>query len=128
MLRACIALIALVSTLAADTLPRQIADDAFWRMVSDFSEDSGYFRFEFMSNERQFQTVIPELKKITTPGGAYVGVGPEQNFTYNTGGNQRSRQLFEGNFIQLLCSMSDLIRSFNAGSIQTYEQVIELSR
>jgi hypothetical protein len=67
---------------AADTLPREITDVAFWRMVSDFSEESGSFRFEFMSNELEFQSVIPALKERTKPGGAYLGVGPEQNFTY----------------------------------------------
>ena len=70
------------SLIAADTLPREISDDAFWRMISDFSEKGGSFRFEYMSNEREYQFVIPELKKITKPGGAYLGVGPEQNFTY----------------------------------------------
>jgi hypothetical protein len=67
---------------AADTIPREIADDTFWRMISEFSEDSGSFRFEYMSNELQFQYVIPRLKENRKPGGVYVGVGPEQNFTY----------------------------------------------
>src|SRR5436309_2275223 len=67
---------------AADTVPREIADDTFWKMISDFSEDSGSFRFEYMSNELQFQYVIPRLKENRKPGGVYVGVGPEQNFTY----------------------------------------------
>src|SRR5438270_973416 len=70
------------SLVAADTLPREITDEAFWRMVSDFSEESGQFRFEYMSNEQQFQYVIPRLKENRKPGGVYVGVGPEQNFTY----------------------------------------------
>jgi len=70
------------SSFAADTLPSQLSDEAFWRMVSDFSEGSGSFRFEFMSNEREFQTVIPDLIATTKPGGVYFGVGPEQNFTY----------------------------------------------
>jgi hypothetical protein len=68
---------------AAEPLPAQISDDAFWHMVSGFSEDGGYFRFEnFLSNEIAFQWVIPELKETTKPGGVYMGVGPEQNFTY----------------------------------------------
>ena len=70
------------SFLAIDTLPRTLSDDAFWRMVSDFSEESGSFRSEYMSNEREFQFVIPRLKEMTKPGGVYLGVGPEQNFTY----------------------------------------------
>src|SRR5215467_9155613 len=67
---------------AADTLPHEISDDAYWKMISDYSEDSGSFRFEYMSNELQFQYVIPRLKENRKPGGVYLGVGPEQNFTY----------------------------------------------
>jgi hypothetical protein len=67
---------------AIDSLPRTLTDDAFRQMISDFSEESGYFRFEYMSNEREFQYVIPRLKETTKLGGAYLGVGPEQNFTY----------------------------------------------
>src|SRR5713226_2892878 len=67
---------------AADTLPHEIADDTYWKMVSDYSEDSGSFRFEYMSNELQFQYVIPRLKENRKTGGVYLGVGPEQNFTY----------------------------------------------
>src|SRR5262245_57868459 len=70
------------SFLAADTLPRELTDDVFWRLVSDFSEPGGFFRFEYMSNEQQFLYVIPRLKEKRTPGGVYLGVGPEQNFTY----------------------------------------------
>jgi hypothetical protein len=52
-------------------------------MVSDLSEDGGYFRYEnFLSNELGFQHVIPVLKETTKAGGVYLGVGPEQNFTY----------------------------------------------
>ena len=66
----------------ADTLPAQIPDVAFWRMVTGFSEEAGSFRFQYMSNEREFAALIPELKKSTKPGGVYLGVGPEQNFSY----------------------------------------------
>src|SRR6266705_4869889 len=69
------------SFIAADTLPRELPDDAYWRLVSDFSEEGGSFRFEYMSNEQQFQYVIPRLK-ARKPSGVYLGVGPEQNFTY----------------------------------------------
>jgi hypothetical protein len=70
------------SFFAADTLPQTLPDDAFWRLVTDFSENGGSFRFEYMSNELQFQYVIPRLKANGNPGGVYLGVGPEQNFTY----------------------------------------------
>ena len=35
-----------------------------------------------MSNEQAFQEVVPRLKKRSSHGGAYLGVGPDQNFTY----------------------------------------------
>src|SRR5207253_1908941 len=71
------------SLIAADTLPRELSDDAFWRLISDYSETSVHeFRFEYMSNEQEFLYVINRLKENRKPGGVYVGVGPEQNFTY----------------------------------------------
>jgi hypothetical protein len=52
-------------------------------MVTTISEPDGQFRYEnFLSNEIQYQYVIPALKAKTKPGGVYMGVGPEQNFTY----------------------------------------------
>jgi hypothetical protein len=68
---------------AADTLPPRYSDTDFWRLVTDFSEPGGAFPYEnFVSNEVSYQDVIPELKRIAKPGGAYLGVAPEQNFTY----------------------------------------------
>lgn len=68
---------------AADTLPLQISDEAFWKIIEDFSEDNGYFTSEnFSSNERGYQTLIPKLMAKWQPGNAYMGVGPEQNFQY----------------------------------------------
>jgi len=68
---------------AADTLPSRLTDQEFWKVVGDFSEDNGWFRSDnLLSNEIYFQTVIPELLSRTKIGGVYLGVGPEQNFTY----------------------------------------------
>jgi hypothetical protein len=67
----------------ADTLPTRLTNEEFWKMVTDFSEPSGYFRSEnLLSNESAYQTVIPALRKTLSRGGVYLGVGPEQNFTY----------------------------------------------
>jgi len=67
----------------ADTLPDRLTDQAFWSLVSGFSEEGGYFPYEnFLSNETSYQYVIPQLVKVTKAGGAYLGVAPEQNFTY----------------------------------------------
>ena len=67
----------------ADTLPASLTDQAFWKMINDFSEEGGTFAFEmFMSNEVSFQSILPDLLRRVPPGGVYLGVAPEQNFTY----------------------------------------------
>jgi hypothetical protein len=35
-----------------------------------------------VSNEDTFQFIVPDLQRLVKPGGVYVGVGPDQNFTY----------------------------------------------
>src|SRR5215510_3675210 len=68
---------------AADTLPRSLNDQEFWRLLTDFSEPGGDFAFEmYMSNEETFQEILPDLLKRVQSGGVYLGVAPEQNFTY----------------------------------------------
>ena len=81
-LTAMISLLVFVSR-AAETLPSQLTDAEYWKMISDFSEPNGYFQYEIVtSNETSYQVVLPELMKNARSGGAYLGVGPEQNFTY----------------------------------------------
>jgi hypothetical protein len=83
MIVAAVALLVVPRFHAADSLPNQIADDAFWRLIESSSEPSGAFQSEnFLSNETGFEAVIPTLKQRTKPGGIYMGVGPEQNFSY----------------------------------------------
>jgi len=61
----------------------QLSNEAFWHLITDFSEAGGFFRFDnFISNEALFQHVLGRLKETTKPGGVYLGVGPDQNFTY----------------------------------------------
>jgi hypothetical protein len=65
------------------SLPSRLTDKEIWQLNADFSEPNGYFRSDnFLSNETGFQFVIPELVRLVKPGGVYLGVGPEQNFTY----------------------------------------------
>ena len=72
-----------VSTLGAQSLPSRLTDKELWQLNADFSEANGYFRSDnFLSNETGFQYVIPTLKTLVHPGSVYLGVGPEQNFTY----------------------------------------------
>jgi hypothetical protein len=76
------ALSVIPSLARADDLPRAISDRDFWRLVTELSEPDGRFRQEYMSNEDSFQSIVPAMKKKMGRGGVYVGVGPEQNFTY----------------------------------------------
>jgi hypothetical protein len=88
--RAAVALLSLLVTQAASAvcqaarvLPDRLTDREFWQFSVAMSEPGGYFRSDnFLSNETGFQYVIPELLRTTKPGGVYLGVGPEQNFTY----------------------------------------------
>ena len=61
-----------------------------------------------------FQTVIPTLQKSTKPGGVYLGVGPDQNFTYIVGLKPRLSFIFD-------------IRRGNLEEQLLYKAVIELS-
>lgn len=65
------------------TLPERLSDAEFWRLVTEFSEGDGYFQSDnLVSNELTFQWVIPRLLESWTAGRVYLGVGPDQNFTY----------------------------------------------
>src|SRR5262249_20129437 len=65
-----------------------LADRAFWSLVVGLSEPGQDFRSNgairtdnLISNERSFQEVVPLLRERGTRG-AYLGVGPGQNFDY----------------------------------------------
>ena len=77
-------------------LPDRLTDHEFWQFSVDMSEPGGYFRSDnFLSNETGFQYVIPELLRTTKPGGVYLGVGPEQNFTYIAALHPRLAVIFD---------------------------------
>ncbi len=64
-------------------LPAQLTDQEFWTLVSSLSEPGGSFRSDnLLSNERDLQVVLPALALASGAGRVYLGVGPEQNFTY----------------------------------------------
>ena len=63
------------------TLPQQLSDDAFWALAASLSEAPGTFSHSdnLVSNE----ILIPHtVRQLRGRGGAYIGVGPEQNFSY----------------------------------------------
>lgn len=59
------------------------APPSFARTITALSEPGGYFDTDnLISNESSYLQVIPELEKRGVHGGAYLGVGPDQNFSY----------------------------------------------
>ncbi len=73
---------ALVSS-GASTPARTQAPESFAAQVAALSEPGGYFDTDnLISNERSYLEVVPELRRRGVRGGAYIGVGPDQNFSY----------------------------------------------
>ncbi len=82
-LAVCLAALTWSAVARAETVPARLTDKEFWSLVADLSEEDGFFRSDnLLSNEFWFQDVIPDLVRIARPGRVYMGVGPEQNFTY----------------------------------------------
>lgn len=71
--------------LLSETGPVQssIDDPEFSRLIHQLSEDGGYFwSNNFISNETSYLHVMSELDEMSLDDGVYLGVGPNQNFTY----------------------------------------------
>jgi len=59
------------------------APGSFAGRIAALSEPDGYFDTDnLISNEWSYLRVIPELQRAGVRGGAYIGVGPDQNFSY----------------------------------------------
>jgi hypothetical protein len=97
------------------SLPTSLTDREFWDFFTTMSEEGGSFPSEnFVSNEQTYQHVIPTLKRTVTPGGVYLGVGPEQNFTYIANIKPQMAVIFD-------------IRRQNAMAHLMYKALFELS-
>ena len=58
-----------------------LSDSAWGALVLSLSEEGGYFDTDnLISNERSYLHVLVPLRRMA--GGAYVGVGPDQSFSY----------------------------------------------
>ena len=72
---------ALSSAAPAQNAARE--QSTFAGQIAALSEAGGYFDTDnLISNESSYLQVIPELQRRGVHGGAYIGVGPDQNFTY----------------------------------------------
>ncbi len=71
------------AAVTSPSLPAKLSDAEYWTLITDLSEADGFFRSDnLVSNEIHLQTIIPDLVRVTRPDRVYLGVGPEQNFTY----------------------------------------------
>jgi len=59
------------------------ARTAFAAQIASLSEPNGYFDTDnLISNESSYLEVLSDLDRLNVRGGVYIGVGPDQNFSY----------------------------------------------
>jgi hypothetical protein len=75
------ALLAAAGCARRSTLPDALTDREFWSAIETLSEPAGRFTVSdnLLSNEPH---VAENLRQLSPSGGVYIGVGPEQNFSY----------------------------------------------
>jgi hypothetical protein len=62
---------------------RPLAADRFNAIIHRISEDGGYFwNDNYVSNEASYLHPLSKMEELGIHGGIYIGVGPDQNFTY----------------------------------------------
>ena len=65
------------------TAPQTRVDSSFAKLVQRLSEPGGYFDSDnLISNETSYLHVLDAMRRLKVQGGAYIGVGPDQNFSY----------------------------------------------
>jgi hypothetical protein len=63
--------------------PTSLSRSELGRLINQLSEEGGYFwSNNFISNETSYLHALQPLDAMGLAGGVYVGVGPNQNFTY----------------------------------------------
>jgi hypothetical protein len=66
-----------------DTAPRVAPESLYGKTFLRLSEPAGYFPSEnVVSNETSYLHVLDAMRREGVKGGAYIGVGPDQNFSY----------------------------------------------
>jgi hypothetical protein len=76
-------MLAVAAGVAPLTARAQRPDSSFAALVARLSEPGGYFDSDnIITNEASYLHVASQLRKAGVHGGVYVGVGPDQNFSY----------------------------------------------
>jgi len=78
-----IGLLATALSQSALAQERPTSDSSFSALVARLSETGGYFDSDnIISNESSYLQVASQFAKVGTHGGVYIGVGPDQSFSY----------------------------------------------
>jgi hypothetical protein len=73
----------LAGSVARDLSAQRPVDSSFAGVVARLSESGGYFDSDnIISNEASYLQIASQLTKVGVRGGVYIGVGPDQNFSY----------------------------------------------
>src|SRR5688572_32612539 len=70
-----------IAACGRSTIAHTLGDQDFWRLIETLSEPPGSFTISdnLVSNEPH---VAENARRLSPTGGIYIGVGPEQNFSY----------------------------------------------
>lgn len=69
--------------IAGPARAQRASDSSFAALLAHLSEPGGYFDSDnIITNEASYLSVSSQLAKVGVHGGVYVGVGPDQNFSY----------------------------------------------
>lgn len=67
----------------AAAAPVPLPAEEWVQLIESLSEPGGFFDTDnLISNEASYLDVMPALRQLHVYGGAYIGVGPDQNFSY----------------------------------------------
>lgn len=78
-----LAALAVTAACGAPRVGAPAASFTFGDLVASLSEESGYFDTDnLISNESAYLHAVDGLNRTGVRGGAYIGVGPDQNFSY----------------------------------------------
>ncbi|MCC7194346.1 MAG: hypothetical protein IT356_02190 [Gemmatimonadaceae bacterium] len=82
-LAALLAVAALAPPCAVAQTPARLSNAQFAALSARLSESAGYFDTDnLISNEDSYLHAVSQLRRERVEGGTYIGVGPDQNFSY----------------------------------------------
>ena len=96
--------------------PAALSDSAYKALVARLSEPAGFFPSDnLITNEDSYLHPISTLKRLGVQGGAYLGVAPDQNFSYIAAVRPRIAIILD-------------IRRDNLDELQMFKAIFALSR